>query len=171
MDSAQTALAGEPIRWARVGILHLTLRFLGETTPAALNRVQEAAVARGGSWRPFDLQLRGLGCFPDSQRPRVVWAGAVDDSGMLALMAEDLEAIATEAGFPAEKRPFSAHLTVGRVKDRLSVEGIRRLDQVIRESLGESYGTVPVHAIGLLKSDLRPSGPVYTRIAAVDLGG
>ena len=171
MASAQSALADEPIRWVRVEILHLTLRFLGEAAPAALDRVRQEADERAMSWKTFDLHVGGLGCFPESQRPRVIWAGAGDDSGRLAAIAADLEQIARQFGFPAEQRPFSAHLTIGRVKDRLSAEGSRRLTEVVLRSEGESYGTVPVHAIELLKSDLRPSGPVYARMATLALSG
>ena len=171
MASAQAALAGEPIRWVRVEILHLTLRFLGESAPTALDQVQLAAVDRATSWRPFDLQLRGLGCFPDGQRPRIVWAGAFDDSGTLARLAEDLERIAREGGFPAEERRFSAHLTIGRVKDRISADGTRRLAELIQRSANESYGIVPVRSIELFQSDLRSTGPIYTRMATMDLSG
>jgi 2'-5' RNA ligase len=169
MASAQAVLADEPIRWVQVEILHLTLRFLGETAPATLDRVRQAAAECAASWRAFDLQVRGLGCFPDSQRPRVIWAGASDDSGALAAVAMDLERIARQVGFPAEQRRFSAHLTIGRVRDRLSAEGSRRLAELIRRSGSESYGTVPVREIELLKSDLRPSGPIYSRLATLAL--
>ena len=169
MASAQSILTDEPIRWVRVEILHLTLRFLGEAAQATLDRVRQAADERARSWKTFDLQVGGLGCFPDSHRPRVIWAGAGDDSGTLAAIAADLEEIARHFGFPAEQRPFSAHLTIGRVKDRLSAEGSRRVAEVVLRSEGESYGTVPVRAIELLKSDLRPSGPVYARMAMLAL--
>jgi 2'-5' RNA ligase len=155
----------------RLEILHLTLRFLGETAPATLERVRQAASERSSSWKRFDLRVSGLGCFPDCQRPRVIWAGAADDSGTLAVIAEDLERIARECGFPAEKRPFTGHLTIGRVKDRLSAEGGQRLGKVVLRSQDESYGSVSVAAIELLKSDLRPDGPIYTRLSTLDLTG
>jgi len=167
--SAQSELTGEPIRWVRLEIVHLTLRFLGGTAPATLERVRQAALERSPSWRRFDLRVGGLGCFPDSHRPRVIWAGAADDSGTLAGIAEDLERMAREFGFPAEQRSFSAHLTIGRVKGRLSAESGRRLAEVVQRSQGESYGSVPVGAIHLLTSELRPDGPVYARMARLDL--
>jgi 2'-5' RNA ligase len=158
-------LAGEPIRWVRRETLHLTLRFLGETPQSTLDRVQHAAQERSGSWHAFALDIRGVGCFPDARRPRVIWAGAYDASGALQAVAGDLELLARSFGYPAEERPFSAHLTVGRAKDRLSPVGLRRLTDWIQRSDSESFGTFPVESIDLLKSDLRPSGPVYTRVA------
>jgi 2'-5' RNA ligase len=171
MAEARSLLADEPIRWVKVEILHLTLRFLGETAPATLDRVRLAAGERAAAWRTFDLEVQGLGCFPDSRRPRVIWAGAHDASGALAVIAEELERIARQGGLPSEQRPFSAHLTIGRVKEPLSAEGGRRLAELIRQSASEPFGTVPVRAIELLKSDLRPTGPVYSRLATLALSG
>jgi 2'-5' RNA ligase len=101
----------------------------------------------------------------------VIWAGAADDSGTLAGIAEDLERIAREFGFPPEQRPFAAHLTIGRVKDRLSADGGRRLAEVVLQSQGEAYGSVAVGAIELLRTELRPGGPIYTRLGTLDLAG
>jgi 2'-5' RNA ligase len=168
--SAQAGLAGEPIRWVRVDILHLTLRFLGETAPATIERVLHDAGERARSWRVFDLRVRSLGCFPDASRPRVIWAGAAEESGRLAEVARDLERVARDSGLPAEERPFSPHLTLGRVRDRLSAEGGRRLAGWIGNAGSEEFGAVHVRSIELYRSDLRPGGPVYTRLASLALG-
>jgi 2'-5' RNA ligase len=165
---AKVLLAGEPIRWVRTEILHLTLRFLGETAPDVLDRVRRGAEECGSAWRSFDLLVQGLGCFPDDRRPRVIWAGAADESGSLARISEDLERVArTRRGL----RPFSAHLTLGRIKEHLSPEGGMRLADLVRRAGSDLYGTVPVRAVELLKSDLRPTGPVYTRLATIALTG
>jgi 2'-5' RNA ligase len=136
-----------------------------------LDGVQQAAAAQAGSWRAFRMEVRGLGCFPNGQRPRVIWAAAQDPSGSLEVLATDLERLARETGFPAEERRFSAHLTIGRVKDRLSPEGQRRLAEWIQMSSDESYGTVQVGSIELFKSDLRPAGPIYSSLATFPLRG
>jgi 2'-5' RNA ligase len=166
---ARNLLAGEPIRWVRTEILHLTLRFLGETEPDVLDRVRRGAEECGSTWRPFDLLVQGLGCFPDDRRPRVIWAGTADESGALVTIREDLERVARGAGFPPESRPFSAHLTLGRIKDRLSPDGGKRLAELVSRAASEVYGIVPVRTVELLKSDLRPTGPIYTRLATIVL--
>jgi 2'-5' RNA ligase len=171
LSSARALLADEPVRWVRLEILHLTLRFLGETAPVTLEEIRRAASERAVSWRPFELEVKGLGCFPDLRRPRVIWVGANPVSGELQTIAQDLERIAREAGFAAEERPFSPHLTVGRIKDRLSAEGGRRLAEFLDRSASEPLGIVPVRSIDLLKSDLKPPGPIYTRLARLALGG
>jgi len=171
MAAARLALQDEPIRWVHVETLHLTLRFLGETSPQVLEDVRRAAADAARAWRAFDLEVGGLGCFPDSRNPRVIWAGGREPSGTLAALAAELESIAQRYGFLAEPRAFSAHLTIGRVKERLSAEGGRTLGTFIEKSRGESYGIVAVRAVELFKSDLHPGGPVYTSLAHLSLAG
>ncbi len=168
--SAGPALAGEPIRWVRPETIHLTLRFLGETTTARLDSIRQNAEVNARSWAPFDLHLAGLGCFPDVRRPRIVWIAAGDDSGSLPTIVRDLEQLARRAGFPPEERAFSAHLTIGRVKDRLSADGARRFASYLGDSSGMEFGSVPVETVDLMRSELKPAGPVYSMIAALALG-
>lgn len=168
--SARALLGQEPVRWVAAETLHLTLRFLGETPASLLEQVRQAASERAAAWAAFDLQVRGMGCFPDAHRPRVIWVGASDDSGGLAAIAEDLEQIARRLGFPPEARPFSPHLTVARVRDRLSPEGGRRLVSVLEQASAEDFGRVPVRSVDLMKSQLTPSGPIYSRLAGLELG-
>ncbi len=168
--SAGPALVGEPVRWVRSETLHLTLRFLGETTSDKLDSIHQGAEASARSWAPFDLHLAGLGCFPDLRRPRIVWVGASDDSGSLEMIVRDLEQLARQAGFSPEQRPFSAHLTIARVKDRLSPDGARHLISYVEDSSTLDFGSVRVESVDLMKSDLTPAGPVYSLIAVLSLG-
>jgi 2'-5' RNA ligase len=167
--SARSNFDGEPIRWVHAETLHLTLRFRGEAQPSTLEQLRRAAEERRAVWPAFSFEVRGLGCFPEARRPRVLWAGAVEPSGALGKIAADLEQLARAFGFPAEDRGFSAHLTIGRVKDRLSAEGLLRLSEWLQQSHSASFGTVPVESVELFKSDLKPSGPVYTRLGAFGL--
>ncbi len=160
---------GEPIRWVRPQSLHLTLRFLGETAATRLDLIRQEAEASARSWPPFDLHLAGLGCFPDSRRPRIVWVGAYDESGSLQTIARDLEQLARRAGFSPEERAFSAHLTIGRVKDRLSPDGVRRFASVIAGSSALDFGSLRVGSVDLMRSELKPAGPVYSPIATFAL--
>jgi len=169
LATVRPPFGGEPIRWVDPAAIHLTLRFLGATTTVQADAILREANQRARSWLPFDVELTGLGCFPDLRRPRVVWIGA-HDGGSLARIAADLEAIARRNGFAPEGRPFSSHLTVGRVKGRLTTAGESRLASLIGESERCSFGTFRVETVDLMRSDLRPAGPIYTRMAAVPLG-
>ena len=168
--AASQTLAGEPISWVRPETIHLTLRFLGETSTARLDPLLRSAETSARSWEPFDLHMRGLGCFPDLRRPRIVWIGVSDGSGSLPSIAQELERIARMSGFAPEERPFSPHLTVARVKDRLSAEGAQRLGSFLRDSSEVDIASIRVETIDLMRSELKPSGPVYSLIAALDLG-
>jgi len=168
--AARSTLADEPVRWVRPETVHLTLRFLGETSSAGLDPLLRSVEAGARSWLPFDLHVRGLGCFPDLRRPRIVWIGAADGSGSLLSIAQGLEQIARTEGFAPEQRPFSPHITVARVKDRLSAEGARRFSSFVRDSSEVNFGSLRVESVDLMRSELKPTGPVYSLIAALALG-
>lgn len=168
-ESLRSTLRGEPIGWVHPERLHLTLRFLGETPHDQLEEVREAADLAAQSWAPFQIALHGLGCFPDRKRPRVVWVGASDPAGALARIASDLESIARSCGFRPETRGFHPHLTLGRVRDRLSPEGLRTLAAALQEHAQADFGASAVDAVHLMGSQLRPGGPEYTPIAALVL--
>jgi 2'-5' RNA ligase len=146
------------VRWVRPEQMHLTLRFLGETPLDRLPAVRQAMDAAAGGRAPFELRLDGVGCFPNRNRPRVVWVGlAAADGGesapLLALKAALDEALAP-VGRPPEDRPFTAHLTLGRVKDERGARGIDWTADVPGLE-------IPVTALHLIESQLKPDGPVY----------
>jgi hypothetical protein len=157
--SSEEALADEPIRW--VVLKSCISPCAGEGAPAVLDLGQALTSAR--SQRPSTF--RWGACASDRQRPWI--AGAGDDPERWR-RSPPLGADRPQFGFRNTVRRPS---TIGCAKDRLSAEGSRRLAEIVRRSEGEIYGTVPVHAIELLKSDLRPSGPVYTQMATLALRG
>ena len=161
---------GEPLRWVRPEALHLTLRFLGETTTARLDSIRQGAEASARTWASFDLRLACLGCFPDVRLPRIVWVNAFDERGSLPMIVRDLEQLARQSGFSPEERPFSPHLTIARVKGRLSPDGARRFASFIEDSSVLGFGSVSVESVDLMRSELKPAGPVYSLIAALALG-
>lgn len=148
------------VRWVRPEQMHLTLRFLGDTPVERLPAIQTAMDEAAGQHAPFDLMLAHLGCFPNPKRPRVIWVGLVAAGGqnsreLLALKAA-LDAGLMPLGWPPEDKPFRAHLTLGRVKDENAARGIDWSAAVTPLSM-------PITALYLVESDLRPAGPIYTR--------
>jgi 2'-5' RNA ligase len=114
---------GGDIRWTRAEKLHLTLRFLGAAVDCGLLPPLAEALAKiAAAGAPFAIEARGIGAFPDLNRPRVVWAGL--ESADLPALAAKIEEAAVRCGFASEKRPYSPHLTIGRVR------GMRRWDRV-----------------------------------------
>ena len=143
------------VRWVRTEQIHLTLRFLGDTPTAKLDAIGKAMDAAVSGALPFSLHLSGVGAFPDRRRPRVIWAGLDGEVNRLHALKSALDAQLTLLGLPPEDKPFRAHLTLGRVKDQRAVEGLEW-------SVAVPSIELPVTAIYLIESQLRPDGPVYT---------
>jgi 2'-5' RNA ligase len=149
------------VRWVDPGSIHLTLKFLGETPVRRTGEIRAVMDNLIRSFRPFPLTAEGLGCFPNTARPRVVWAGIRGGSSLADLqkrLEEELERI----GFPAERRAFSPHLTLGRVKDGVAGARLEEIGRAVETvSLGSTAG-MDVKDVCLFKSVLRPGGAEYS---------
>ena len=156
------------IRWVRPEGIHLTLKFFGEVSPEAVEKIDAAVSGPTAAVAPFNLAVRGVGVFPDVNRPRVVWVGIAGEIGALAALQRELERKLAAAGFPPEERPFRAHLTLGRVKVPRGIVGLSR---AVETGAGVEAGIVPVREVALFKSELTPRGAVYTRLASYPLQG
>lgn len=159
LDAFSARLAGQvtqgSVRWVKPEAMHLTLRFLGDTAVDLLPRVRQAMDDAAAVSNPLRLRVEGFGCFPNCKRPRVLWAGVAGEVEAARALKENLDKGLTPLGWAAEERPFSPHLTLGRVKDGRALQG---------QSWPESPPVVdlPVSRIVLVQSDLRPQGPRYT---------
>ncbi len=155
---------GEKIRWVNPTNLHLTLRFLGEISRSQVETVCLAVRCAAARADDFSIRLSGTGCFPSSRRPRAFWI-AVAEASDLTRLFEAVEKELSCAGFPRETRPFSPHLTLGRVRaDRSSA----RLGEALAAA---KFDAAPFLAaeITVMRSDLSSSGAVYTPIAKLRL--
>jgi len=154
------------IRWVRPAGIHLTLKFFGEVTPEAVEKITAVVAGPAAATAPFVLEARGLGAFPDMNRPRVIWLGVAGETGALLSLQRNLEQALSGAGFPREERPFRAHLTLGRVK---VPKGILGLARAVETGGDEGAGKIPVGEVTLFESELTPRGAIYTRLAAFPL--
>ncbi len=154
------------VRWVDPENIHLTLKFLGDTDATAIEGIGKRLEVAAASFEPFAVQLGELGCFPNPRRPRVIWVGVnanpVTDSGDIGQqplpgLQRRLERGLVELGWPAEKRRFHPHLTLGRVRDSKAVVAAR-----LPWGHKRVRGQQSVEALCLFQSDLRPSGAVYT---------
>jgi 2'-5' RNA ligase len=157
------------VRWVRPEGIHLTLKFLGDVPVAQIEglarALQEACAPHGG----FTVRIAGLGCFPNPHRPRVIWVGVEEPSGALARLQHDVERALTPLGYPPEGRAFSPHLTLSRVKGG-GREALEALGAYVSRS-AVTVGEMQASAVHLMRSDLRPSGAVYTALAVAPLAG
>ena len=175
LTKLQERLKGEmpqgSVRWVRPEGIHLTLKFLGDVPASQIGKITEALEKSCQGFAPFSLSCAGLGCFPNLRRPHVVWVGIQEETGNLAQLQKAIEENVAPLGYPTEKRKFSPHLTLGRVQRRVSPGDRRRLGELVGASQIGTLGQMEVHSINLIRSDLRPSGAVYTRLAEVELKG
>ncbi len=170
LAAAQEALrrADADVKWVRPPAMHLTLAFLGETPPEREPAAAAALRAAAAGAAPLVLEAAGLGTFGGRGSPRVVWAGLRGDLRELGALQAALAAGLREGGFALDPRPFSAHLTLGRVRGRRNA---RALADAVQHRADRCFGTVPVSALQLVQSTLTPAGPVYTVRESVAVGG
>jgi RNA 2',3'-cyclic 3'-phosphodiesterase len=155
------------VGWVAPENLHLTLKFLGGVEPDRLERVSTALQTTAVAASPFELTLRGLGAFPSPTRPRVIWAGVHAGGDALGALAARVDAALSRLEFPREDRPFSAHVTLGRVREPSRDPA---LTVALAAGAARDFGRVPVAQVALMRSDLSPRGARYTALATWALG-
>ncbi|MEA3345385.1 MAG: RNA 2',3'-cyclic phosphodiesterase [Chloroflexota bacterium] len=157
------------VRWTRPEGIHLTLKFLGQTPVDQIEDIAEALSSACAPFSPLTYTASGLGCFPNLRRPRVIWVGIEDPAGELSELQKAVEDACVESGFERERRAFHPHLTLGRVRRRASRGQRRAISELLQEREIASLGTVTVRKVSLIRSELRPTGAVYTTLREVKL--
>jgi 2'-5' RNA ligase len=155
------------VSWVKPESIHLTLKFLGEIDDAkvraATSELQKAALGIG----PFTVELEGVGSFPNARNPRVIWAG-IRENIALQKLYKNVEERLKSAGFEADDRPFTPHLTLCRIK---SAEDGRALGRLLTEAKIESRAAFTANSFAFMKSVLKPSGAEHTPIQEFALKG
>ncbi len=169
LDALGRALreASRDLKVVALDHLHLTLKFLGDTEEGLVPEIVSAMREAAAGIPPFSIRVRGTGAFPNASRPNVLWVG-VEGAEPLARMAKALDTHLVALGFEPETRPWSAHVTVARVKGRRDLD---RAQAVLRAHADETFAEHRIEAIHLKKSVLRPEGPEYTTVETVRLEG
>jgi 2'-5' RNA ligase len=154
------------VRWVRPEGIHLTLKFLGEVEPDRIEAIVHKAEETIQGIGPFTVEIRGGGGFPSAKNPRVIWIGVENHSGMLKQLQARVEAGMEELGFPQERRGYTPHLTVGRLR---SGKGSNTVGQALDAIRASELGTMEVREIILFRSHLKPTGAEYTRLSSFPL--
>ena len=157
------------VKWVDPENIHLTLKFLGSVSGETIPEIVEAMSLVAQPVSPFTLQIGGTGAFPNWQRPQVVWVGVGGEMGRLTTLQRELEAALSPLGFPPESRPFSPHLTLGRLRERVTPEDRRRFGLWAQSVKFGASLSFEVNAVRLMKSQLTSSGPIYSELALVQL--
>ncbi len=175
-DAIQTATASlrktldsDLIHWTSPHNVHLTLKFLGDVSPANIDILKQMLTMESAQHSAFDVYVEGIGSFPTSKRPRVLWVG-LNAPAALPSLAHGIETASAKLGYPTEERGFSPHLTIGRVRQNASAADLQKIRAALDETKIGNLGLARIDAIKLYKSDLQPSGSVYTHLFSAPLG-
>ena len=162
-------LAASTVAWVKRENLHFTLSFLGELEADGVARAGEAALEAAAALEPFHVTLGGVGAFPTERRARVLWLGLSWGGTPFTKLARRVESALVSRGFNRDARPFTPHLTLGRVRDP-KPDWTRALAGVTPCS-GDPAAPFEVRAVSVVKSTLAASGSRYEVIVEAPLGG
>ena len=156
------------VRWVNPNSVHLTLKFLGNIDADKTGEITAAIKESAEGVSAFNLRVEGLGAFPNLRRVQVVWVGLSGEIDTLGRLQQQLELNLEKLGFPRESRPFTPHLTLGRINNRVLPDERQALGRRIAET---EFGadTFRVNAVSLMKSQLTRQGAIYSRISSVNL--
>jgi 2'-5' RNA ligase len=155
------------VRWVGPEKIHLTLKFFGNIEESRIESIIKSIQGPIQITSPFPIRVKGVGAFPNLKNPRVIWMGLVDGREALISLQKQIETQLEKIGFQPEDRSFHPHLTLGRMK---SSRGKEELVERMEEHKDEEFGDLQVERVVLFKSDLRPTGPIYTPLRELKLG-
>ncbi len=161
--------AARDVRWVAPDNIHLTLKFLGDVESGSLPDLQHAVADACAGTATFTLTLTGAGAFPNTRRPNVIWVGVGGAVERAAELAQKIDEACAAVGFAREERPFSPHLTLGRVKRDARPSDRQFIGEMIVNAQIGNLGELPVERVSVMKSELHPGGSVYTRLAEIQL--
>jgi RNA 2',3'-cyclic 3'-phosphodiesterase len=165
LPGAQTA------RWVDPGSMHLTLKFLGNVEVKRLPAVRDAISTAVKSSGRFQLLTGSTGFFPDHRKPRVFWLGLEGDIRALVILQKAVDEAMSGLGFARENRPFTAHLTLARLKDEAGVNDRAEFVRAVQARVFEPACAIEVSSVALMRSQLTARGAIYTRLAEFELPG
>ena len=166
MASVQKQLinSGAEVKWDTPEKFHITLKFLGDTDSSRIPQITDQLRKSICNFPVFELIYTKLGAFPNVDRPRVVWIGTSESQQILRLQS-DVERVCSTLGFATDDRPFHAHITLGRVKGARSLE---RLTASLKSITFEPL-LARCTEVHFVRSELRPTGSVYTLLNSIPL--
>jgi 2'-5' RNA ligase len=153
------------IKWVNPENLHLTLKFLGNTPEERLNLIKEALENVASKYHPFYTKIKGMGVFPNKRYPRVLWVG-VENKEILIEIQRQVETEMSFIGYKKEQKEFSPHVTIGRARSSFRVQNVLECLDSYKDY---DFGILCVKNIYIMRSDLNPKGPKYTKLYEISL--
>ena len=157
------------IKWVDAKAIHLTLKFLGNIPSKQVTEITKAIEEAAQGISPFHLEIFELGAFPNLKQPRVLWVAIGGELDKLLGLQRNVDSALAPLGFAKEERSFAPHLTLARIRERASPIERKGLGEVVMSANFEISYCLDVKDISLMRSQLTPSGPIYTRLSVVEL--
>ncbi len=157
-----------PVRWVDHEQIHLTIKFLGDVSSQNLEIIKKNVALEAAKRQTMEMGVGGLGAFPKLHHPRIIWIG-VESPSELDDLRRGIEESVARLGYQRDRYEFTPHLTLGRVSRQSSVEDVRRVGKVLQDFRVGYLGAVRVEEVHIYRSDLRPKGPIYTRLFTTPL--
>ena len=157
LEREQQDLAGRVsgVKWAGPRTIHVTLVFLGSTPAADIAEIGTVVREVAERCKPIAFTLQGIGAFPNTRSPKVIWAGMRNCEALLDLQQQ----LADGLGFQKDTKQFAAHITLGRVRNG---SARRELGTLLDKRQNHHFGEFSADRLAFIQSDLQPTGPVYT---------
>jgi 2'-5' RNA ligase len=168
VNKYKSQLTQIPIRWVAASNIHLTLKFLGDLSLSNLNILTDMIQTEISSHHQFDISVGGSGAFPNIRQPRIVWVG-VEAPLELTAIQNGIETTTGRLGYAREERAFSPHLTLGRVSRNATSQDVKAISKALESTKVGFLGATCVEKVHLYRSDLQPTGAVYTQIFSSSL--
>lgn len=150
---------GADLKLVETQNIHITIRFLGNITSNKVETIHQHM--KTTQFSPFNVQIKGIGAFPNIDYPRVVWAGITEGATELRAVFNQLEPKLRQSGFEPDPKGFSAHLTIARVR---SGRNKAQLAKFLNEYANHEFGSIRAECLLLKQSDLTPNGPIYSTL-------
>jgi 2'-5' RNA ligase len=155
-----------PIKWVDKKNLHLTIKFLGEVDGSRIEELKGLTKESIGEMGKLSISIKGIGVFPDSMHPRMIWVGLGNGLAKVREVSQKVEKLLSSKGFREEENEFTPHLAIGRIKSEINIISLKRF---MDENKDMDLGSFDAENLSIVKSTLKPTGPVYEIIGQVKL--
>ena len=169
LEAALKKRSPSVVKWVDPNSIHITLKFLGDVPEEKIDEILTALTESASGVIPFKLEVKNAGAFPDLNRAQVIWVGVTGELVKLTKLQQQIESNMKLLDFLPEKRAFSPHLTLGRVRDFAIPEERQKIGKLLAGTAFASNCPVEVEHVCLMKSQLTPAGAIYTKLGEVKL--
>jgi len=161
--------SGADVKWVAPSNIHLTLKFLGEIDDKTKDGICILLKEIAARTQIFTIRLGGLGAFPNIRSPRIIWIGLALGHDQTKTIVDELENNLEKYGISRETKPFSSHITIGRIRSPKNMQQLTRGLSEMETKGSEESGEFKAGKITLYKSTLLPQGPIYEVIQEANL--